>query len=413
MKGDEILRDYQKSALAKCLKVLGVYNICFLIGELRTGKTLVGLVAASKWLRPMESCLFITKKKVIPHVWDDYKLAKLKFNMKVINYEQISKVPRTFKPALVIYDESHTLGAFPKPSKRTKLAKKRFGGIPSLMLTGTPSPESFSQLFYQFWVTGWGPWTRFSGLRGFYQWAKQYVNITETWIGNGRKVKNYSDARPAVEKEFSKFKVTMTQKEAGFTGRVIEKFHTLRLPDDCYELIKELRKKRFSQRKNIIADSAPKLMTAVHQISSGTYINDDDERIVMNDFKVQYIKKRFKNRKIAIFYCYQAEGEMLKKAFKYWTNDPEYFDYYENVPFICQIVSGREGIDLRSADDLIYFNIPYSAVSYLQGRERTMSRDGGDKLVHFLFTDVGIEKDIYEVVKNKEKYTMKHFNKYL
>jgi len=410
MNANEILRPYQKSALAKCLEVLRVYRICFLIGELRTGKTLVGLALANSWLRPMESCLFVTKKKVIPHVWDDYKKAGFKFSMDVTNYEQLAKLPKGFKPSLVIYDESHTLGAFPKPSKRTQLARKRLSGIPSLMLTGTPSPESFSQLFHQFWVTGWGPWTRFTT---FYKWAKEYVNIGETWIGNGRKVKDYKDAKPAVELEFRKFKVTMTQKDAGFTGKVIEKIHTLRLPDKCYDLIQDLKEKRFSDRRNLTADSAPKLLMSVHQISSGTYINDDGDKVILDYFKVNYIKKKFEGKKIAVFYCYIAEGDMLKASFNNWTSDPALFAKRDDLVFLCQITSGREGIDLRTADDLIFFNIPYSAVSYLQGRQRTMSVDGGDKTVHFLFTDDGIERDIFEVVKSKKKYTVQHFNKFM
>jgi hypothetical protein len=405
----DILRPYQKTAKETCLKILNKYGISYLIGQLRTGKTLVSLFVAKEFAPYADSLvLFVTKKKVIPHVKKDFKLSGLKYTLVVINYEGLPKLNLKYKkPVLVIWDEAHTMGAFPKKSKRTKLARKLFGGIPMLYLSGTPSPESYSQLYHQLWISKRGPWTRFSS---FYKWAKEYVIVEEAYIGNNRKIKIYKNAKAAAFNEFKKFTVTMTQKEAGFDGEIIEKIHKLRLPDECVKLIRQLRKKKFSDRRRITADNVPKLMTAIHQISSGTYIDDDENRQVISTFKADYIKKHFKNRKIAIFYCYIAEGEMLKKYFKYWTDDPKYFDYYENVPFICQIVSGREGIDLRSADDVIYFNISYSAVSYWQGRARSQSIDGGDKLVHFLLTDLGIEQDIYKTVRSKENFTTKHFD---
>lgn len=399
------LRSYQERALKEVWRIINRKQVAYLVGELRTGKTLVALHTANPFAKGDGYVLFVTVKKAIPAIKDMHKKSGLKYSVAVINYEQLHKV--TKKPVFIIYDEAHCMGAYPKPSKRTKLARKMFAGIPTLFLSGTPAPESDSQLYHQFWVTGQGPWGRY---KNFYQFAGAHIDISETWIGNGRKIKNYSKAKPTVVAAFEPYKIVMTQKEAGFDGKIIEKIHWLDLPKECSELIREIKKNRFSDRRKLTADTGSKLMSAIHQICSGTYIDDDRNRQWMNDFKVRYIKEKFRGRKIVIFYNFIAEGDMLKKAFKYWTDDPKYFDYYENVPFICQIKSGKEGIDLRTADDIIYFNINHSSVCYWQSRARSQSIDGGDKLCHWLFTKTGIEKDIYKVVLNKKNFTLQHFD---
>ena len=74
-----------------------------------------------------------------------------------------------------------------------------------------------------------------------------------------------------------------------------------------------------------------------------------------------------------------------------------------------QIVSGREGISLRKAAALVYYNIDFSATSYWQSRDRMTTKDRLESDVYWIFSKGGIEKDIYKAVKKKD-YTLKHFN---
>ena len=76
---------------------------------------------------------------------------------------------------LVIVDESHCLGAFPKPSVRTKSIKEIVGSKYCILLSGTPTPESWSQIFHQFWISEYCPFPQ----KSFYAWAKSYVNVTK------------------------------------------------------------------------------------------------------------------------------------------------------------------------------------------------------------------------------------------
>jgi hypothetical protein len=76
-------------------------------------------------------------------------------------------------------------------------------------------------------------------------------------------------------------------------------------------------------------------------------------------------------------------------------------------------VSGREGINLSTADCLVCYNIDFSAVTYfqvrarLQTKERTTAAD-----VHWIFAENGIEHQIYQTVKNKKNYTLSYFKKH-
>ena len=85
--------------------------------------------------------------------------------------------------------------------------------------------------------------------------------------------------------------------------------------------------------------------------------------IITDNSKATFIKEKFKNNKIAIFYKFQEELNLLKETFKdNLCFDLETFNTTDKN-IALQIVSGREGISLKEADFLVYFNIDYSAVS--------------------------------------------------
>lgn len=405
-----MLRDYQILAFNRCKDIINKYDMAYLAGEVRTGKTLVALTVGeyfvNRSIRKRPYVLFITTKKAISSIRKDYKTGKFTYELDVINYEQAHKHVGT--PAFIILDEAHKLGGFPKPPKTAKILRDKFANIKALFLSGTPTPESNSQLFHQFWITGErGPW---GGYTNFYKWAKDFVIPKKMFIGFGKFVVNYKDTIPDVIKTFKKYRVTMTQKEARFNGKIIEKIHHVPTPSVIMNEMKQIRKHSLSTMLNAIAYTAAKRTQLYHQLSSGTFIDDNGESWIISSFKVSYIKKHFVGRKIVIFYLYVAEGDLLKESFPNWTDDPDVFNKSKDRPFICQIVSGREGINLSTADDIINFNVPWSAVSYQQGIARSQSKDGGDKLVHWLFSKTGFEQEVYNTVINKKNFTSQHFN---
>ena len=93
------------------------------------------------------------------------------------------------------------------------------------------------------------------------------------------------------------------------------------------------------------------------------------------------------------------------------TQDLEEFNNSDKS-IALQIVSGREGVNLSKANCIVYYNIDFSAVSYWQSRDRLTTMDRLENNVYWLFSDDGIESDIYETVLNKKNFTLQTFKKY-
>jgi hypothetical protein len=155
-------------------------------------------------------------------------------------------------------------------------------------------------------------------------------------------------------------------------------------------------------------------MNKLHQIYSGTIIIDEPIRTAkcIDYTKAEYIRDTFKGRKVAIFYKFIAEFYAIQWVFgKNLELDPQKFNESGNdVVFCSQMVSGREGINLSSADALIFMNIDFSALTYWQSRARIQTKDRTkESKVHWIFAENGIEEKIYKAVLDKKDYTLVHF----
>ena len=90
------------------------------------------------------------------------------------------------------------------------------------------------------------------------------------------------------------------------------------------------------------------------------------------------------------------------------TTDLEEFDSTDKN-IALQIVSGREGISLRNAHHIVYYNIDFSATSYWQSRDRMTTKDRLYNKIYWVFSQGGIEDKIYAAVNKKKDYTLQHF----
>jgi hypothetical protein len=116
--------------------------------------------------------------------------------------------------------------------------------------------------------------------------------------------------------------------------------------------------------------------------------------------------------KIGIFYKFKEELAALKQVFgkDEITDSLEEFTNGKRI-IALQIVSGREGISLRDADALVYYNIDFSATSYWQSKDRMTTMDRLKNDVYWIFASKGIERQIYKTVTKKKDYTLNHFRR--
>ena len=407
-----ILRDYQEEISDKAVSLLNKYRIAYLAMQVRTGKTLTAMATAHKF--GAKSVLFVTKKKAIQDIINQKHEYATSLQIYVTNFEQLANVKESFD--LVIIDEAHSLAAFPIPSARAKDLKRICFGKPIIYLSGTPNPESFSQLYHQFWVSSYSPFDHYPN---FYKWAQQFVSIKKMKI-NGQSFNNYDLAdKKMVMDCCGHLFLTFTQEEAGFESMVNEHIHYVEMLESTYTVANRLRIDKVVRNKDgqvILGDTAVKLLQKLHQIYSGTVIVDEPERMakVIDYSKLQYIKEKFNGLKIAIYYKFIAEEMAIRYVFgsENLTTEATTFNESTNLIFISQIQSGREGVNISSADALIFVNIDFSAVSYWQARARIQTKDRiKEANIHWIFAKGGIEDKIYEAVMNKKDYTTYHFKK--
>ena len=400
-------RKYQSEIIDKAFDVLVKYGFVYLSMQVRTGKTLTAMGTAQKL--GVDNMLFVTKKKAISSIEDDYKLLSPKFHLTVINYESLHKVAGKYE--CIVLDEAHGMGAYPKPSKRTKMInqiiKKQNPFV--ILMSGTPTPESFSQMYHQVYACPHNPFRNYTN---FYKFAKHYVNVVQIRIG-AMPHNNYSSGKQSILDQMKPYMISYTQKEAGFKVKTIEKVLKVKMSDLTYNMVKQLKKHLVIEGTDevVLADTGVKLMSKLHQLFSGTVKFESGKATVIDLSKAEFIRTQFKKQKIGIFYKFKAEYEALKEVYgDDLTNDLNEFKTTDKN-IALQVVSGREGISLKEADCLVNYNIDFSALSYWQSRDRMTTKDSIQNDVYWIFSEKGIEEKIYRAVTKKKDYTLKHFEK--
>jgi hypothetical protein len=401
------LRKYQIRLANDATETLKRKMIVYLAMEVRTGKTLTALQTAQNY--GAKNVLFLTKIRAFSSVQSDYDNVGFSFNLTIANDESLHKVQGDFD--LIIHDEHHRFGAYPKPNATAKLFKKMFGDLPMIFLSGTPTAESHSQWYHQFWVSNHSPFKEYTN---FYKWANEYVDIEIKHLGYA-KVNDYSNAR---KKDFwhliRYYILTFTQVEAGFETQVFENILYCDLDPITHKIAEKLKTDLVVTNKEgqtILADTSVKLQQKLHQLYSGTCKFEDGSSKVIDYSKALFIAEKFKGQKIAIFYKFVEEYNAIKSILKSSVcNDLNEFNTTDKS-IALQIVSGREGISLAKAKYLVYYNIDFSSVSYWQSRDRLTTMDRKSNDVYWIFSEGGIEAKIYASVCKKKDYTNEIFKR--
>jgi hypothetical protein len=401
-------RDYQKNIISDGVGIIKENRFLYLAMEVRTGKTLTSLGICDKL--NVDKVLFITKKKAISSIQNDYNLLQPSFSIEIINYESLHKVRQTGWD-VVICDEAHGMGAFPKPSGRSKKVKNIiFRSNPYvILLSGTPTPEAYSQMYHQVYFIPNNP---FAMYKNFYQFANDYVGVVKKKIG-GMYINDYSKGSKKIIETMSPYTINFSQKDAGFVVDTTEHVLEVDIKKSTLDLISKLKRNLVVEGESevILADTSVKLMTKVHQMCSGTIKFESGNSMVLDLSKAEFIKKKFHNKKIGIFYKFKEELNAIKEVFgdDICTDLDCFNTTSKNIAL--QIVSGREGISLRQADALVYYNIDFSATSYWQSKDRMTTKDRLKNNIYWIFSKGGIERDIYKAVIKKKDYTLTHFRR--
>ena len=404
------LRDYQLDIATRACSIIKSKGLVYLCVGTRCGKTLMALETARMY--GAKRVLFITKIKAFSSIQGDYDKMGYTYELKIINKESVHKLEDT-KYDFIVLDEAHQYGAMPKPGKYQKIVRKLFRKLPIIFLSGSMSPESYSQVYHQFQISDRSPFSKYTT---FYKWAVDYVDVFMKNIGYSV-VKDYTNAKyDKIMQGIESYMITFTKEEAGFKSSVEEEIIEIDMKPVTYEIIRRLRKDSIvkgSSGNVIIADTAVKMQQKIHQLGSGTIKHEDGSYQVIDTSKADYIKWRFKDNKIGIFYKYKAELEMLRQVIGAENLTQDVDEFNNTSKWIAlQYISGREGINLSKADYLVMFSIDFSATTYFQATDRLSTIDRTHTKVYWLFAKNTLDKSIYKTVTNKKSFTLNYFKKW-
>jgi len=317
--------EHQVKAAEKLYILIKKYGYAYLQGQPRSGKTYTAILVAE--MSKAKNILVLTKKKAIEGWMKFTSLPSITKNYTVTNYEQVSKLKPIYD--LVIVDESHNIGSFPKPTQRYKNIRKLCWNLPHLHLSGTAIVESPASIYHQMSISKYNPFKEF---RNFYDFHRKWGIPKFKWIA-GREIKDYSVTKPELLDYIDYFMVYMTQEEAGIDVQVEDKVHYVELDKRTKELYNKLQKDRivtitFYEKTDFginsgdydridyeyVADTVMKLRIALHQIEGGTLKLDKDKVIWLGNIeKIDYIKRNFDlSKKIGVMCHFKEEQSLIK-----------------------------------------------------------------------------------------------------
>jgi len=395
---------HQESAIVEVESKLSQLGCVYVAGEMRTGKSLVSLLATKHY----GSVLVVTKKKAISQWMDTIEAVGLE-NRTVINYQSVHKIDASFDA--VILDESHTnISAFPKLSTTARKVHATTTGADVVFLSGTPSPESYSQLYHQFYMAHNN--SPFSGYKDFYSWFDTY-GIEESFEVNDRVITSYKSTKVSQVLEAIKpFIVTITQSEADFASEVAIEPVYVEAEQQLHDMMEDLK----TDSEITIADIAVKAKTPlskmqkIHQLSSGT-LKTEVGSFDISAHKVHWISSNCTSyKKVLILTNYIQEVKLLLKYLPNSTDDLNEFQFGEARYFVGNAKSYCEGTDFSYCDVMVLYSLNFSSAVFQQSVQRLSSKTReDDPRVFVLMTTNSIDESVFSAVKMKQDFTTRYY----
>lgn len=206
------------------------------------------------------------------------------------------------------------------------------------------------------------------------------------------------------------------------------------LPEDIFYYVKKptmygkLMKHRMLELPSgelIEYDNVPKLRHALLQLCSGVLKGIDKPLKTDKLDRVNQILTQHETERVVIFYNYDSEKDMLKDSianlnrgvYEYNGSKKEIggFQSDSRGVILVQYKSGSTGInDLVISSTTIYFSMCDSSTTYTQSKARTDRKGQTKKCIYYhLICENGIEKQVYETVKEGKDFTDKMLEKLL
>ena len=392
--------------------ILKVKGYAYLAGKPRSGKTLTAILTAEKSDK-INSVLVLTTKNAIDG-WRPFIVGR-KHRYHVTNYEQAGSIRTVeYKPGkfnvvftlklnandyqLVIIDESHKIGAIPKPSGRIQVLQRLCWELPHIHLSGTAIVESACTIYPQMSISKFNPFP----FKNFYYFHKVYGDPYFIKV-HGKDMAQYDRFKPELIDKINEFTVYMTQEDAGIekSMQAVDKEHYIELEPRTKLLYNSLQVDQFltCEFGDIVADTTMKLRTSLHMLESGVAKIDTDYFFFGNLEKINYIKTTFGDKEdVGIMCHFIGERMLLEKHFK--------------KAKIYSSNAHSEGVDLSHLNSFVILSSDYSGAQFIQRRERIININGSTSLlVHHILVKKAISEQVYKRVSKKQDFNNKTYER--
>lgn len=376
--------------------LLRQHGVCYLAGEVRSGKTRTAIYALSQL--PVQRVLWLTKKAAISGIERELAACRPSASYTVTNYEQCVKLTSD-QFDMVVCDESHVLGSVPKPSLRVKAVRAIARTKPVLLLSGTPAVETSLALFHQFCVTNHTPFK----FASFYKFFAQYGVPKPLWV-NGRNIEQYKLAKPSLLADADPYIVRMTQDDANITAKAVDIVHKFSLDQSTVDMLDQMKADmmlRLPGHSPLAFESDMLLRTSLHQAEAGALLIDDQIVHLPNTEMVDYIRATFGDSPdVAVMAHYRSTREKIAR-------------HLPNV-HIYSSDGHAEGTDLSHYKHFVVANSGYSGAKFVQRRDRG-TRIGVDteRRVNHLIVAGQLSEAVYSSVSRKLDFNIATFRKCL
>ena len=377
----------------KLYKKIQDYGLAILASEERTGKTGTFIKVAE--LSKASRILILTKKAAIGGIQEHIDNLGATKDYTVINYQSVHKVEGEFD--FIILDEFHqALCSYPKPSDTFKTVSKLTKEKPILYVSATPFSESYSQSYHALKLSSWTPFKH----KRFYDWHRAYGIEDSIWM-NGRQVKQYHGTQEAVIKSIlSKYILKATRQEIGFKHEPTDHLHYVELNAQTVADIKMYQKAKMKHfcAEPIPLDSAMAEMNAVY-LRGGGIVEHNKDCYQLSSEKLDYFLEHFGDYEdVAVMAHYVCEQKLLDSELKNAT--------------VLSSTAHAEGVDLHKFKHLVIYSLGFSTSKHVQRRARQCNINREVPIdVHFLLTDNGLDKHVYECVDTKKtNFTARIYN---
>jgi len=402
------LYNHQKTTIeiAKDLKK------CALFLDMGMGKTATSLTISSFFYDDLfiDKTLIIAPKRVAKSVWhkeakqwehlkdlnikicvgsEKERLAALnsEADIYVINKDVIPWLVKNYKWKwdMVIGDESSMFKTH--SSKRVRALRKILKNLKSIiLLTGTPSPNGYMDLWSQIFLIDQGERLG-KTITGFRQ---RFFDVD--YMGYNYTLK--PGAKEQIDNLIKDICVTMSSEDYLDLPEVIPLTEYIELPEDVKKQYKELEKTFLLQleKAEITSASAAVLSNKLLQMCNGAIYDEEKNTHEIHDEKIKTLKEIIEdnpNENFLIGYNFKSDLKRIKKAFPKavelkTTEDEDKWNEGKIKMLLAHPASAGHGLNLQYGGSiLIWFGLTWNLEHYQQFNKR-LHRPGQTKPVRII-----------------------------